>query len=72
MWLLTLKGKGYAVVAVMEFLDYGKRPSIFDVVLYLLFICSLIVEGMLVEAFDKKLSQALKINQILLYQFLLP
>jgi hypothetical protein len=33
-WLLTLKGKGYAAVVVMEFLGYGKRPSIFDFVLY--------------------------------------
>ncbi|CAK7349759.1 unnamed protein product [Dovyalis caffra] len=33
-WLLTLKGKGYVVVAVMEFLGYGKQPSIFDFVSY--------------------------------------
>ena len=29
-WLLTSKGKGYAVVVVMEFLGYGKQPSIFN------------------------------------------
>jgi len=29
-WLLISKGKGYAVVVVMEFLGYGRRPSIFN------------------------------------------